>query len=203
MTETKKVCCAVKENPVMLLLLGACPAMAVTTNVLAALGMGVAITVIMLLTGICVSLLKNVIPARVKAAAFILVAAGFTALVQMVMQAWLPSVASMLGVYLAVVAVSALVFRHADKVAANSCVKKTAVDALSVGALFTVVIVLVAAVREFFGAGSICGFDVAFMQNCTVPVLAKATGGYIVFALAAAVVNAIRPATCCCKKEGE
>ena len=184
-----KVCCAVKQNPLMLLLLGACPAMAVTTNVLAGLGMGLAVTAVMLLTGIVVSLLRKVIPAQVKLPVCVLVAAGFTALVQMVMAAWLPELTSMLGIYLSVVAVSALVYRHTDKVAANAGIGRTVADAVATGVFFTVVLVAVSAIRQFGGM--------------YVSILKAPFGGYLVLAIVAAVVSAIRPATCGGCKEGE
>ena len=184
-----KVCCAVKQNPLMLLLLGACPAMAVTTNVLAGLGMGLAVTVVMLLTGIVVSLLRKVIPAAVKLPVCVLVSAGFTALVQMVMAAWLPEISAMLGIYLAVIATSALVYRHADKVASNAGLGKTVADAVVTGVFFTVVLVVVSAIRQYAGA--------------YVSILTAPFGGYVVLAIVAAVIGAIRPATCGGCKEGE
>lgn len=183
-----KVCCAVKQNPLMLLLLGACPAMAVTTTVCAGLAMGLAVTAIMLLTGIVVSVLRKVIPAQVKLPVCVLVAAGFTALVQMVMNAWLADASAMLGIYLAVTAVSALVYRHADKVASNVGLGKTIADAVLTGVFFTVVLVVVAAIRQYAGA--------------YVSILTQPFGGYLVLAIVAAVVGAVRPATCeCCKEE--
>lgn len=188
MSETK-VCCAVKQNPLMLLLLGACPAMAVTTSVLAGLGMGLAVTAVMLLTGIVVSLLRKIIPAQVKLPVCILVAAGFTSLVQMVMAAWLPEINSLLGIYLSVVAVSALVYRHADKVAANAGIGRTVADAVAAGLFFTVVLVVVSAIRQFGGE--------------YVAILTKPFGGYLVLTIVAAVVGAVRPAACGGCKEGE
>ena len=183
-----KVCCAVKQNPLMLLLLGACPAMAVTTTVCAGLAMGIAVTAIMLLTGIVVSVLRKVTPAMVKLPVCVLVAAGFTALAQMVMDAWFADASAMLGIYLAVTAVSALVYRHADKVASNVGLGKTIVDAILTGVFFTVILVVVAAIRQYAGA--------------YVSILQAPFGGYLVLAIVAAVVGAIRPTTCeCCKEE--
>lgn len=203
MTETK-TCCAVKQNPQMLLLLGACPALAVTTGVISGAVMGVAILVIMLLTGIVVSLTKKLI-ASVKLPACVLIATGFTALVQMVLAAWLPDLYYANGemaLYLSVIAVSPFVYRHADKVASAASLGETVKDAILSGLLLLVVMLVVSALREVLGSAMICGKEIAFMKDYTISILAKPFGGFVILGIAAAVVGAIRPAGCCCK-EGE
>jgi len=204
MTETK-TCCAVKQNPQMLLLLGACPAMAVTTGVLSGVTMGVAVLVIMLLTGIVVSLLKKLI-APVKLPACVLIATGFTALTQMVLAAWLPDLYyanGELALYLSVLAVSPLIYRHADKVASVSSLGATVKDSILSGLLFVVVLAVVSALREVLGTAMICGKEIAFMKDYTISILAKPFGGFVILAIVAAVLGAIRPASCDCCKEGE
>lgn len=203
MTETK-TCCAVKQNPQMLLLLGACPALAVTTGVISGAVMGVAILVIMLLTGIVVSLLKKLI-ASVKLPACVLIAAGFTALVQMVLAAWLPDLYyanGELALYLSVIAVSPFVYRHADKVASAASLGETVKDAVLSGLLLLVVMLVVSALREVLGSAMICGKEIAFMKDYTISILAKPFGGFVILGIVAAVVGAVCPASCCCK-EGE
>ncbi len=182
---------AIAENPVLVLFLGACPAMAQSTNVLSALGMGIAVLLVLLLTAITMSALKKLIPEGVKLPASILVAAGFTALVQLLMSAFLPGIYQKLGVYAAVVAVDLIVFSGAEKASGRS-VGESAGDALVTGLGFTVVLLAMAIVREFFGSGSFAGIKVPFMANFTIPALVKAPGGFIVLAIAAAIVNTIR-----------
>lgn len=192
MNENKKsVLAAIAENPVLVLFLGACPAMAQSTNVLTALGMGIAVLLVLLLTAVTMSALKKLIPEGSKLAASILVAAGFTALVQILMSAFVPGIYQKLGVYLAVVAVDLLVFSGAEK-AAGRTAGECAADALVTGLGFTAILVVMAIVREFFGSGSFAGIKVPFMANFTIPALTKAPGGFIVLAIAAAVVNTIR-----------
>lgn len=182
---------AIAENPVLVLFLGACPAMAQSTNVLSALGMGISVLLVLLLTSVTMSVLKKLIPERAKLAASILMAAGFTALVQLLISAFVPGVYQKLGVYLAVVAVDLIVFSGAEK-AAGRTVGECALDAIITGLGFTAVILAMAIVREFFGSGSFAGIKVPFMADFTVPALTKAPGGFIVLAIAAAVCNTIR-----------
>lgn len=202
----KKTCCAVKQNPLMLLLLGATPAMAMTTGVVEALGMGLSVLLITLLTGILVSALKKIIPENGKLAACVLISAGVTGLVQQVMAAWLPGLyfaGENMALYLGVVAVSPFVFRHVDKVASRAGIGTAVKDALSTGVFFLVVMVIVAAIREVLGAGSIAGVPLNFLKDYTTPILTQAFGGFVVYAMAAAVIGAKRPADCCCCEEGE
>ena len=181
---------AIAENPVLVLFLGACPAMAQSANVLSALGMGIAVLLVLLLTAVTMSALKKLIPEGAKLAASILVAAGFTALMQLLMSAFLPGIYQNLGVYLSVVAVDLIVFSGAEKAAERS-VGECARDALVTGLGFTVILLAMAIVREFFGSGSFAGINVPFMANFTIPALAKAPGGFIVLSIAAAIANTI------------
>lgn len=204
MTESK-TCCAVKQNPQMLLLLGACPALAVSTGLISGAVMGVSVLVIMLLTGIVVNLLKKVI-SGVKLPACVLIAAGFTALVQMALAAWLPNLYyanSDLALYLSVIAVSPLVYRHADKVASVASFGETLKDAIVSGLFFLVVMVVVSALREVLGSAAIAGKEIAFMKDYVISIMAKPFGAFVILGIVAAIVGAIRPANCECCKEGE
>ena len=200
MEDMKKLRSAIAENPVLVLFLGACPAMAQSDKVLSALGIGIAVLLVLLLTSALMAALGKLIPEGAKLAASVLIAAGFTSVVQILMKAFCPAVESALGLYLAVIAVDLLVFsgaENAEKHGVGPCVT----NALITGFGFTAVLLAMAVVREFFGSGSLAGFSIPFMANFTIPVLAKAPGGFIVFAIAAAVVNRIRggKSECCGK----
>lgn len=194
MEEKKALRSAIAENPVLVLFLGACPAMAQTGNVLSALGMGLAVLLVLLCSAVLVSALRKLVPQGAKLPVCVLAAAGFASVVQMLMNAFLPNVFSMLGVYLAVVAVDLIVFAGAEK-ATERTVGESVKDSLLTGLGFTGALLVMAVVREFFGSGSIAGFEIPFMAELTVPVLTKAPGGFIVFAILLAVINAVRPAS--------
>lgn len=203
MNETKKspkLLEAIGANPVLVLLLGACPAMALTTDVRAALTIGLAALVVMVLSSIVIAALTKLIPQGARLAACVLVTAAFVSAVEMLMNAYLPGVYSMMGIYLAVCAVNLLLFGAAEN-AAEAGFGKALVNALVTGLVFTAVILVVAAIRELFGYGSFAGNEIAFLKAHAVVTLTQPTGGFLVFAFVAAVVNKLFPG-CCCAARG-
>ena len=203
MNETKKspkLLEAIGANPVLVLLLGACPAMALTTDVRAALAIGLAALVVMVLSSVVIAALAKLIPQGARLAACVLVTTAFVSAVEMLMNAYLPSVYSMMGIYLAVCAVNLLVFGAAEN-AAEAGFGKALVNALITGLVFTAVILVVAAIRELFGCGSFAGNEIAFLKAHAVVTLTQPTGGFMIFAFVAAVVNKLFPG-CCCAARG-
>ena len=203
MNETKKspkLLEAIGANPVLVLLLGACPAMALTTDVRAALAIGLAALVVMVLSSIVIAALTKLIPQGARLAACVLVTAAFVSAVEMLMNAYLPGVYSMMGIYLAVCAVNLLLFGAAEN-AAEAGVGKALVNALVTGLVFTAVFLVVAAIRELFGYGSFAGNEIAFLKAHAVVTLTQPTGGFMIFAFVAAVVNKLFPG-CCCAARG-
>ncbi|MGM9543091.1 MAG: Rnf-Nqr domain containing protein [Candidatus Limivicinus sp.] len=203
MNETKKspkLLEAIGANPVLVLLLGACPAMALTTDVRAALAIGLAALVVMVLSSVVIAALARLIPQGARLAACVLVTTAFVSAVEMLMNAYLPSVYSMMGIYLAVCAVNLLVFGAAEN-AAEAGFGKALVNALVTGLVFTAVILVVAAIRELFGYGSFAGNEIAFLKAHAVVTLTQPTGGFMIFAFVAAVVNKLFPG-CCCAARG-
>ena len=203
MNETKKspkLLEAIGANPVLVLLLGACPAMALTTDVRAALAIGLATLVVMVLSSVVIAALAKLIPQGARLAACVLVTTAFVSAVEMLMNAYLPSVYSMMGIYLAVCAVNLLVFGAAEN-AAEAGFGKALVNALVTGLVFTAVILVVAAIRELFGYGSFAGNEIAFLKAHAVVTLTQPTGGFMIFAFVAAVVNKLFPG-CCCAARG-
>lgn len=174
----------------LILLLGSCPALAATGNVLSALVMGVSLIIIMTLTGAVLSALKNVIGEKLRLLACVVVAGGFSAIVEMAVHALLPSVYPDIALYLMIAAVLLCVYKKAEE-AAEQSVGQAAVSALVTGAVLTAAFVIIAVVREVFGLGSFAGIAIPFLESHTVSVLAKAPGGFIAFAVLAAVVNAV------------
>ena len=203
MNETKKspkLLEAIGANPVLVLLLGACPAMALTTDVRAALAIGLAALVVMVLSSIVIAALTKLIPQGARLDACVLVTAAFVSAVEMLMNAYLPGVYSMMGIYLAVCAVNLLLFGAAEN-AAEAGFGKALVNALVTGLVFTAVILVVAAIRELFGYGSFAGNEIAFLKAHAVVTLTQPTGGFMIFAFVAAVVNKLFPG-CCCAARG-
>ncbi len=189
MNEKKNV---ILENPVLVLFLGACPAMAQTANVNAALGMGVAVLLVLLLSTMLISALRRIIPERAKIPAYVLITAGFVSIVQLLMNAFLPTVYQMLGVYLAVIAVDLAVFANGEKAAQRSFGASVLAGVIT-GLYFIVALLCMAVVREVFGSGSFAGFSIPFLSDHCIPLLTKAPGGFLVFSFLLAVINVLHP----------
>lgn len=180
---------SIMKNPLMILLLGATPALAATTDVRSALGMGGAVLVILVLSNIITFLLKGKIAHETKLATNVLIVTGVVSVVQMLMAAFLPSIYNMLGLYVAIVAVTALTSRQADLADEAQSVGEAAKYAVSAGLTLLVVMVVVAAIRELLGSASIAGMELAFLANYKISAMVKAPGAYIVLAIVAACVS--------------
>lgn len=180
-----------KGTPSILLVLGAGFVMASSSDIRAALGMGAAVLISMLLSSIVISALHKVIPSYAKLPSYLLIITGFVSLVSMVMQAHFPDVTDMLGVHLATLAVSAVIYRDCEEVADCNGEIVSIETALVTGAFFTVVMVVCALIREVFGNATLWGKPIPFLQDYKISSLAGAFGGYLVLAVVMAVINKI------------
>ena len=181
---------AIAENPVLVLFLGACPAMAASTSVISALGMGAAVLVVMLLSNMLIYALRNAIPKSARLSANILIITAVVSAVQMLINALLPNVYQMLGVYLAVVAVDLMVYGSAEDAVERSF-GKSIVNSLLTGLGFAAAMFVMAAVREILGSGSFAGNGIAFFKTYNIPALLQPHGGFVVFAILLAAIQAL------------
>lgn len=184
-------------NPMWVLFLGACPALGATGSLQSAVAMGVAVFAVMLLTALVMALLRRILPQRAVLAATVLTAALFVSAAQLVLHAMLPSVYKMLGVYLAVAAVNLLVFSRSADNASGGWFGKVLVTGIE----FLVVIAVVALLRELLGLGTVWGQEIAFFKAHAVASIQKPMGGFLVYAIIAAIVNAVFPAACAAEEE--
>lgn len=181
---------AIAKNPVLVLFLGACPAMAASTSVISALGMGAAVLIVMLLSNMLIYALRNAIPKSARLSANILIITAVVSAVQMLMNALLPNVYQMLGVYLAVVAVDLMVYGSAEDAVERSFVKSV-VNSLLTGLGFVAAMFVMSAVREILGGGSFAGHGIAFFKTYNIPALLQPHGGFVVFAILLAAIQAL------------
>lgn len=180
-----------RGTPSILLVLGAGFVMASSADIRAALGMGAAVLVAMLLSSIVISALHKVIPAYAKMPAYLLIITGFVSLISMFMQAHFPVVVDMLGVHLATLAVSAVIYRDCEEVADHNGEATSIKTALVTGVFFTVVMAVCAVIREVLGNASFWGKTIEFLEPYKISTLAGAFGGYLVLAIVMAVINKI------------
>lgn len=177
------------ENPVLVLVLGTCPTLATTSSVISALSMGISATFVLVCSNIVISALRKVIPDTVRVPCYIVVIAGFVTAMQLLLQAYLPSVYDMLGVYLALIVVNCIILGRAEMFARKNPVLDSAMDGLGMGIGFLLALLVMAVIREVLGAGSFAGIKIPFLESFRIPILTQAPGGYLVFGIVIAVMN--------------
>ena len=183
----------IAENPVLVLVLGTCPTLAVSTSVIGALSMGIAATIVLICSNVVISLLRKVIPDTVRIPCYIVVIASFVTVVQLLMHAYLPDLYEMMGVYLALIVVNCIILGRAEMFARKNCVLDSAIDGLGMGLGFLLALVAMATIREVLGAGMFAGIEIPFLKNYTIPILVQAPGGFLIFGILIAVINKIGP----------
>lgn len=181
----------IKENPVLVLVLGTCPTLAVTTNVMSALGMGAAATVVLLCSNIVISALRNVIPDKVRIPCYIVLIAGFVTMVQMLVKAFAPALDEALGIYLPLIVVNCIILGRAEMFANKNKVIDSAIDAVGMGAGFTLALLLMATIREVLGNGTWLGIEIPILSENNISIMTMAPGGFLVFGILIAIVNKI------------
>lgn len=179
------------ENPVFVLILGTCPTLAVTTTVIGAVAMGLAAAAVLICSNAVISMLRKVIPDTVRIPCYIVIIAGFVTIVQMVMHAFMPELYELLGVYLALITVNCIILGRAEMFAGKNSVGKSILDGIGMGIGFTIALVLMATIREVFGAGTFAGIEIPFIKDHTIDILIKAPGGMMVYGFLIALVNVI------------
>ena len=179
----------IKENPNMVMLLGMCPTLAVTTMAVNGLGMGLSTTFVLVCSNIVISLLKKVIPNTVRLPAYIVIIAGFVTFVSLMLQAFLPGIYSSLGMFLSLITVNCIILGRAEMFASKNKVIPSIFDGLGMGLGFTLTLVLVGSVREILGAGQWFGITVCpdFLEPMTLFILPA--GGFFVLGSIIAIVN--------------
>ena len=181
----------ITENPVLILILGTCPTLATTTSVISAFSMGIAATIVLICSNVVISLLRKIIPDTVRIPCYIVIIAAFVTAVQMLLQAFLPAIYDMLGVYLALIVVNCIILGRAEMYARKNTVLDSALDGIGMGIGFLVALVLLATIREVVGNASFAGIEIPFLQSFKIPVMTQAPGGFLVYGILIAIMNKI------------
>ena len=181
----------IKENPVLVLVLGTCPSLAVTTNVMSALGMGAAATIVLLCSNVVISALRNIIPDKVRIPCYIVLIAGFVTMVQMLVKAVTPVLDEALGIYLPLIVVNCVILGRAEMFANKNKVIDSAIDAVGMGAGFTLALLLMATIREVLGNGTWLGISIPILEENNISIMTMAPGGFLVVGILIAIVNKI------------
>lgn len=188
----------IKENPIFIILLGLCPALAVSTQVVNALGMGAGVIFVLLGSNIFVSLLKDFIPEKIRIPAYIVIIASFVTIVDLVMQAYAPALSRNLGVFVQLIVVNCIILGRAEAFANKNNLSRSVLDALGMGIGFTLSLLLISLIREVLGAGTITFFPIGgFNGVIRIPglysaparVIGLATGALLVMGYLKALLN--------------
>mgnify|MGYP000772146840 CR=1 FL=1 len=171
----------IRENPVLRLVLGCCSALAVTTTVSGALGMGLAMTFVLVCSNIVISALRKVIPAKVHLPCYIVIIATFVTIVQMVLQAYVPALYKSLGVFLALIVVNCIILGRAEMFACKNSVVDSALDGLGMGCGYILTMLLMSSVREILGNGTWMGITIIPESIDRMSLMNQAPGGFFVF----------------------
>ena len=183
----------ITENPTFRLVLGMCPTLAITTAASNGIGMGLAVTFVLVFSNLVISLLRKAIPDQIRIPAFIVVIATFVTIVQLIIKAFLPALDASLGVFIPLIVVNCIIFGRAEAFAFKNKPLPSIVDGLGMGLGFTIAITLISSVRELFGAGTLFGAQVMPAGYIPMALLIKPAGGFIVLGLLMALMNKLLP----------
>lgn len=181
-----------KENPVFVLMLGMCATLAVTTNAINGLGMGLSTMAVLVLSNLMISLLRKVIPDGVRMPAYIVVIATFVTIVQLLIQAYLPDLYTSLGIFIPLIVVNCIILGRAEAYASKNNPLLSVFDGLGMGLGFTLALTVIGLVRELFGAGSAFGVPVMPEGFQPISILVMAPGAFFVLAILSALQNKFR-----------
>ena len=166
------------QNPVLVQLLGMCSTLAITTTIANGIGMGVSVTIILTLSNIIISLLRKVIPEQVRIAAYIVVIAGFVTMVDLLLQAFFPDIAESLGVFIPLIVVNCIILARAESFASKNKPVSAAVDGICQGLGYTMVLIVMSAIRELLGSGALAGTQL-FPAEYSASLIAQPVGGFL------------------------
>lgn len=181
----------IKENPVLVLILGTCPTLAVSTQASNAIGMGLAATAVLICSNIAISMLRNVIPDKVRIPCYIVLIAGFVTIVQMLVKAFAPALNDQLGIYLPLIVVNCIILGRAEMFANKNTVADSALDGIGMGLGFTLALLIIASIREAIGSGTWFGMEIPFFIDNNISIMTLAPGGFFVYGCLIALVNKI------------
>ena len=182
----------ITENPTFTLMLGMCPTLGVTTAAMNGVAMGLATTFVLVFSNLIISLLRNIIPDKVRIPAYIVVIASFVTMIDLFMQAFLPELRAVLGTYIQLIVVNCIIFARAESFAAKNPPLASLADGLGMGLGFTCSITLLAAVREIFGSGTCFGLRVMPAGYQPMAIMNMVPGGFITLGVLMILVNVIK-----------
>ena len=178
-----------KENPTFVLILGMCPTLGVTSTAINGMGMGIATMAVLIMSNMVISMIKNLIPDKVRIPAFIVVIASFVTIIEMLMKAYIPALYASLGVFIPLIVVNCIILGRAEAFASKNGIADSALDGIGIGLGFTLSLTAIGAVREILGSGAIFGYT--FAQDVMPLFFVLAPGGFLALGYLMVLFNKI------------
>lgn len=179
------------ENPTFRLLLGMCPTLAISTAASQGLGMGLSTTFVLVFSNMVISMLRNVIPEKVRIPSFVVVIATFVTIIDLIIKAFLPSMSSSLGIYIPLIVVNCIIFARAEAFAFKNPVLPSIADGLGMGLGFTMSLTLLSSVREIIGSGKWFGMQIMPPSYKPMSIIISPSGGFLTLGVLILLVNAL------------
>lgn len=180
----------ITENPTFMQLLGMCPTLAVTTALSNGIGMGLSVTFVLTLSNVLISILRKIIPQKIRIAAYVVIIATFVTIVDLVLKAYIPALSKSLGLFIPLIVVNCIILARAEAFASKNGVLKSAADGIGMGLGFTVALSIISAIREILGAGTILGYSVGITSPATIMLLPP--GGFLTLGVLLGIINVIK-----------
>ena len=180
----------IKENPTFIQLLGMCPTLAVTTSLANGIGMGLSVTFVLTLSNMLVSMLRKMIPQKIRIAAYVVIIATFVTVVDLILKAYIPALSQSLGLFIPLIVVNCIILARAEAFASKNGVMKSAADGIGMGLGFTIALSIISAIREILGNGTILGMSVGITSPATIMLLPP--GGFLTMGLLLGIINVIK-----------
>lgn len=172
-----------KENPIFVTALGICPALAVSSSIINAIGMGIAATFVLIGSNLIVSLIRNIVPAKIRIPVYIVIIATFVTIIDKVIAAYFPELSSSLGIFIPLIVVNCVILARAESFASKNPPLESVLDAIGMGIGFMIALICIAFFRELLGEGKLMGYPIPPFSNDPALIMIMAPGGFIVFGL--------------------
>lgn len=179
------------NNPTFVQLIGMCPTLATTTSLINGFGMGLSVTAVLVGSNAVISLIKKLVPSKIRIASYVVVISGFVTLIEMLLKAYVPALADALGVFIPLIVVNCLILARAEAFASKNAVLPSVMDGLSMGLGFTLALSVLGAIREILGSGSICGFKF-LPSDYNILIFVLPAGAFITLGVLLGIINAVR-----------
>lgn len=179
------------NNPTFVQLIGMCPTLATTTSLINGFGMGLSVTAVLVGSNAVISIIKKLVPSKIRIASYVVVISGFVTLIEMLLKAYVPALADALGVFIPLIVVNCLILARAEAFASKNAVLPSVMDGLGMGLGFTIALSALGAIREILGSGSICGFRI-IPSDYNILIFVLPAGAFITLGVLLGIINAVR-----------